>query len=1613
MSLKKRKIQLDSLASKVANEENPEHASKRQRKSEHDPSKTKSKVSGGKTLEDQGSHTGRDAMQMITNEGKVFPRGGASALTPLEHKQIQVQAVRDVLFEQQSTNKRGARSTVDSEDEATEPDDSRRSHHKKRKKKSATMGSSKARADLDPKVKIESLTFRKLVPGSIVLGQVSQITSHDIALALPNNLTGYVPITAISEQYLRRVEKFAQDDDNETIADDGQEDDLELDKIVHIGQYLRGYVVSKSDEALGSSSGKKRIELSLFPTHVNTGIRKDDLVPHCMLQASVASVEDHGVVMDLGLENSSVRGFISSKDLDKTSNVHDLEEGAVMLCTVTGTSSNGRVVKLSSDLEKTGRSTKHCLRDAPSVNLYLPGVLAELSISRTEDDGIVGTIMSMIDATSDAFHSGALLKEPRQYKVGNKVMARITHILPRSDQKKVGVSLLPHIIQMSAVTTESDPLVQRPLSSIVEQTKITKILPGMGLILDMGVDGVPGFAHISRIADKKIDTLSSVEGPYQQGSSHNARVLGFNSIDRLFLVSLQESVLQQRYLRLEDVAIGTVVRGKIQKFVFTQEGAAALLIALADGITGYVPQIHFADIHLQHPERKFKEGLTVKCRVLDVDTERRRITLTLKSSLVNSDKKVFSDWNDLDVGDNAPGTIVKVNATGAEVRFYGNVKGWLHVSEMSEAFIADPVRDFPVGKVVDVWILSVDPSAHSMKLSCRDPSSLALHQRTAFNALHEGDIVQALVQSKTEESLTVELDGGVKGQIVLGHFSDGSLTSERNIFKRIRTGQKLENLVVLQKRALGSAVYLSSKPSLVLAAREGILLQDFEDANVGMRVHGFVKNIISDHVFVEFGSGLVGSMFKSQMTDDMITLPDYGLRQYQSLTTTISHVDPSKERIWLSMKSGNDNKVDSTVSTNKTKIVEPVDERLVYIEDLIFGKEVKVRVRSIKSTQLNVQLGQNLQGRVDMSEAYSTWDQIADPKAPLKAFQPHNIITTHIIGMHDARNHRFLPITHRQGRVPVFELSAKANFNASSVEDLLTINKIEVGSTYTVFVNNFASDYMWVNLSPSIRGRIRRKDLSDDVAIFGDMENVFPIGSALQATVKNKDAATGHITLEAVRPATDSALTLETAKENSVVKGRVVKTSDRYVVVQLSKTLAGIIPLTEIADNYDEAKPLQFKHNDFINVKIIKIEKPNKKIILSSRPSLVLDSSLKPVDRQIKGISQLNVNDIVRGFIRNVVVDKGLWVDISPFVTAFVRISESADTKLADWTSAFQVDQLVKGKVIKLDPLQLSLKESRLNVDFVQPLTLDDFKQNQIVTGKVRKVEPFGVFIIIDGSDNVSGLCHRTQMSDEAEIEDARTLYEVGDIVKAKIISIQRAKGRINFSLKASHFKIDLSNEGSDDEGNQAIDSTKILDMTIHRTKPSLNNHAADELSNEEMVALEAINGNQKSSTGLMTVGFDWTGLQSDSEDLETHNEHSHKRQLTQKVEPKLDVYEDKTGELDAFGPQSVADYERILLSEPHNSLHWISYMAFQLNLNEVTKARDIAKRALRTIDSREEEEKLEVRIALLNLENEFGSDISLDDAFKEACQYHDERRIHDAMIGGLIGSGKHEVSEP
>ncbi|EQL36161.1 hypothetical protein BDFG_02402 [Blastomyces dermatitidis ATCC 26199] len=1580
------------------------------------------------------------AVSVLRDEEPAFPRGGASVLTPLEQKQIQIQATRDVLFEQKGAPFQGH---ADDEDEK-EKKSSKVSGGKCKKGKTKAKRNTVSEAPAKEGVRIEGLNFKRIVIGSKVLGQVSSINAHDIGLSLPNNLTGYIPITAVSRTLQQKIEnllKSNQEENDNSDDDEEEEEDLDLNSYFKLGQYLRASVLSTETEVNhGKTKGKKHIRLSVDPREANSGLSKSDLVVNATVQASVLSVEDHGLVMDLGLQDGQTKGFMSSKEIPHDLEVSQIKEGSVFLCVVTGHNADGSVVKLSANLPTAGSIKKsHFLTSAPTINSFLPGTAAEILLTEVTSTGMAGKIMGMLNAVVDLVQSGTTTgKEDitTKYHVGAKIKGRLICTFPTVEPMKLGFSILDHVVKFTPTVLEQKPSSEDTpaISAIIPEVKVTKVEPGLGVYVQFN-DKHYGFAHISRLSDNKVDSISATQGPYKVDSTHEARIVGFSALDNLYLLSLERKVIDQPFLRLEDVTVGAVVRGKIEKLLIGTDGISGLIVSLADGISGLVAGMHMSDTKLQHPEKKFREGAQVSARILSVNLDKRQLRLTLKKSLLNSESPAWKDYNGILPGNQSPGTIISIQSHGAIVQFYGEVRGFLPVSEMSEAYIKDPAQHFNVGQVVNVHALNVDVELRKLVVSCKDPSSFTEAYKSAFENIHPGDIVSGTVFEKSSEDILLKLeDTGLVARLNAEHVADGQTSRNGVALARIRVGQKLNELLILNIQKAHRLIKVTNKPSLKQARQRGELPARFEDLKEGAKVTGFVKNITVDGLFVEFLGGITGFAPKRLVDDDHVNKPDFGYFLSQPISLSVESIEDDRQRFILRMKEQvNKQRASDGVkpanNVNQSSI-NPIDENIKSLDDLTFGRVTKAKVVSVKETQINVQLAENIQGRIDVSEVFDSWDAIKDRKQPLKYFKAKQIIPVRVLGIHDARSHKFLPISHRTGKYPVFELSAKPSSLQSTDLEPLSLDKVKIGSSWVGFVNNIGDDCLWINISPNVRGRLRFTDLSDDLSLVGDIAKNFPVGSALKIHVTGVDADKNRLDLSARHGGLPNRKSISDFSKGEILLGQVTRVTERQALVQLSNSTVGAINLIDMADDFSKVNPADFHKNEVIRVCIIDIDVPNKKILLSVRPSRVLSSSLPIQDPEINSISQLKVNDIVRGFVRRV-ANNGLFVTLGHDVTAYIRISDLSDSYLKEWQNEFQVDQLVRGRIILADAesnkLQMSLKESVLDPNYKTPITIKDLKRGQIVTGKVRNVEEFGAFIVIDGTANLSGLCHRTEMA-EGKVEDARKVFEKGDIVKAKIIKIDLNKERISLGLKASYFK------DSDDESNdESADDVSEENMSESEDDGGmdLELESGDDISMGGVDMEDAINGDDSESDasdedvqmagtedpavkgGLVTSGFDWNGnTTTGAGEGNDSGSESDDQTVTKKKRRKPEIQVDRTGDLDANGPQSIADYERLLLGEPDSSLLWLKYMAFQLELSEVDKAREIAERALRSISIGQDTEKFNIWVAMLNLENTFGNDDTLEDVFKRACQYNDPQEIHERLTSIYIQSGKNDKAD-
>lgn len=276
------------------------------------------------------------------------------------------------------------------------------------------------------------------------------------------------------------------------------------------------------------------------------------------------------------------------------------------------------------------------------------------------------------------------------------------------------------------------------------------------------------------------------------------------------------------------------------------------------------------------------------------------------------------------------------------------------------------------------------------------------------------------------------------------------------------------------------------------------------------------------------------------------------------------------------------------------------------------------------------------------------------------------------------------------------------------------------------------------------------------------------------------------------------------------------------------------------------------------------------------------------------------------------------------------------------------------------------------------------------------------------------------QLSDNkgADVTLALRSFREGDRVKAFITSINLEKKRISFGLKPSYFDDNSDSDsqagGSDDKSESGTlgivaEEDEDAEMSDVQEEVQESGSSDDEEGEEDepmkvdsepkFAPVESAADTSKSPAVTLDVkgGFKWTEEPSEDEigasssSDSSGDEKNGKKKKRKRKQVELDL----TGDMHTRTPESNADFERLLLGSPNSSYLWIQYMSFQIQLSEIEKAREVAQRALKTINFREEQEKLNVWIALLNLENIYGTEQTIEDTFKDAVRRNDPKTVY------------------
>lgn len=830
--------------------------------------------------------TSESTSNMATTE-EDFPRGGI-AKQPVESRIVVQRAEVDNLFQtaEQKESKKRKGGPKDGINKSKKP--------KKEEKEGGLTLNAAATT-------VEILHIKNVKEGMLILGCVKEVTDFEVTVSLPCGLQGFLSIKNICESYAKQLSKQLEADDSEEIDS--------LPNIFHPGMLIR-CAVAKLDTSKG---GMLSIQLSINPQQVNKALSATALKTGMVLSGCVDSVEDHGYIIDIGVKGT--KAFLPKKAAQQHNNQEDLKVGQYVTAVVDQVKNEGRVVRFS----VSPPSSQDCAEAAQGWNLtnILPGLLVKATVKKVTKHGLILSFLSSFSGQVDFLHM-----EPEQassYEPGSEVRACVLYVDPST--RVVSLSLRSYLVQPGA---RVDPCPVDRIGEVVENCKITTSHHMSGALLELP-DQTVTFIHRNHLKEPK---ASLNENRLQAKAEHTCRILDFSLMDQMHFATLRKSVISKPFLRYHDIKAGQVVEGTVS--VLLNHG---MMVHLSDHIKGLVPRTHLSDIVLKNPEKKYVEGMKIKCRVLSVDPDKKKLYLTRKKSLVDSTQRLFLSYDDALPGRVSHGYIVCVKDFGCIVRFYNNVRGLVPLRELSSEVIVSPETVFYVGQVLKAKVLQCDPEKSKMVLSFKAAMDGVSEEAAAAAAAQcdceVGTKVEARVLKKSVNGLEVSiLPDEARAVLPTMHLSDHTSNCPL-LWEGLQEGDNISSLVCCSRNKQN--ITLTKKPTVRWALEEGMFAKDFSEISVGMQLIGWIKNIMPYGVFVEFPHGLVGLAPKSAMADRFIGNTAEVFQLGQTVFAKVTNLDEEKRRFLVTLKI---TEVMSPESEPQTRLISGLNERKAAAEML-------------------------------------------------------------------------------------------------------------------------------------------------------------------------------------------------------------------------------------------------------------------------------------------------------------------------------------------------------------------------------------------------------------------------------------------------------------------------------------------------------------------------------------------------------------------------------------------------------------------------------------------------------------------------------------------------------
>ena len=397
----------------------------------------------------------------------------------------------------------------------------------------------------------------------------------------------------------------------------------------------------------------------------------------------------------------------------------------------------------------------------------------------------------------------------------------------------------------------------------------------------VNLDGIRAFLPGSHLGDDLPSSMDELRGQRIQ-----FKILELSRRDKNLVVShkvfIKEKEKEKRMALFQSLEKDQEIEGTIRSVV-----DFGLFVDIG-GFEGLVHRSEIAWKDLPVPPPEYKVGEKVNVKVIDFDTEKGKVSLSIKRLRSNPWEGISDRFT---AGTQVTGAVVSVTDFGAFVELEQDVEGLVHVSELSWGHPENPKDIVSEGDEVSVVVLSVDEAAHRISLSLRrmqnDP------WEDVESKYPRGQVVSGNVTKLTDFGAFVKLEDGIEGLVHVSEIDWGHVNHPRDVLSE---GDAVEVKVL-------SADPSERRISLSIRELKDNPWQKFvERFAIDEVVDGVITEIKDFGAFMKITDEVDGLIHVSEISEERIATPADVLTVGDKIQARIIGINEDKRQVRLTMR---------------------------------------------------------------------------------------------------------------------------------------------------------------------------------------------------------------------------------------------------------------------------------------------------------------------------------------------------------------------------------------------------------------------------------------------------------------------------------------------------------------------------------------------------------------------------------------------------------------------------------------------------------------------------------------------------------------------------------------